>query len=203
MIISKIEPQKNKQDRVNIFVDGEYFCSMQNFVRVKYNLKENLQTSHSFLTQLVMESDKESALNKVAKLLEHGLKTQKQIEIYLKNKGYDKFIIDYVIIKLKEYDYINDLKFAKSYVSTYSKKYGKRKLKYELQLKGVSQNDVLLATQDITNENEAVINIAQKYMRNKEINDKNLQKLSAHLLSKGFSWSNIGGVVSDYKKRGE
>ena len=29
-IITKIEPQKNKQQRVNIHLDGEYYCAKQN-----------------------------------------------------------------------------------------------------------------------------------------------------------------------------
>lgn len=199
-VITKIEPQKNKLDRVNIHIDGEFFCAMQNIVCVKHGLKENVVTTKERLIELTLESDKEKALNKVAKLLGQGVKTEKQIETYLKTKGYDSIITKFVMEKLKEYNYINDEHYAKLYVNTYGKKYGKRKLEFELKQKGVSEHTVKAVLSEFKSDNEVLLTLAKKYLKNKPITMENLQKLAQNLGSKGFNWDEINATISVLKK---
>lgn len=199
-IITKIESQKNRYERVNIYVDGEFFCAMQHIVCVKHGLKENATVDKDFLTSLTFESDKEKALNKVAGFLSKGVKTQKQVKDYLVKYGYDTNIIAYVLEKLKEYNYINDEQYAVSYVNTYGKKFGKRKIEYDLKLKGVSQKEIDHVLQTFESDEEVMLNIAKKYMKNKEHTLQNMQKLSQHLSYKGFGWDEINRTISHFKK---
>lgn len=198
--ITKIEPQKNKQDRVNIFLDGEFFCAMQHFVCVKYGLKENLTVTKEHLQELTFESDKEQALNKVARLLQNGVKTEKQIATYLKTKGYDPFITAYVLAKLKEYHYVDDQAYAKQYVASTKRKYGKRKMQFELKQKGVSEQEIANVLNEFKSDQEVLQKLAEKYLKNKPITYENLQKLAANLASKGFEWDEISTVLRLYKK---
>lgn len=199
-IITKIEQQKNKFDRVNIYVDGEFFCAMQNIVCVKHNLKENAQTDKEFLTSLTFESDKEKALNKTAGYLSKGVKTKKQVKDYLIKHGYDNLIVNYVIEKLEEYNYINDEHYVNLFVNTYGKKFGKRKLEHDLRLKGVSQKEIDNVLTNFSSEEEVILSLAKKYMKNKEITLQNLQKLSQHLSYKGFNWDEINKAIKHFKK---
>lgn len=198
--ITKIEPQKNKLDRVNIYVDHEFFCAMQYFVCIKYGLKENLEISKEQLYEYVLESDKEKALNSVAKLLKNNLKTKKQIEAYLKQKGYDNHIISFVTEKLQEYNYINDEYFASLYVNNNKRKYGKNKLEFELRQKGVSESNINKVLSGYKADEEILIKLAEKYLKNKQKTFENLQKLSNHLAYKGFSWEEINKVIRHFKK---
>ncbi len=199
-IITKIEMQKNKQDRVNIYLDGEFFCAMQHFVCVKRGLKENLEMEPDVLRSYSKESDTEQAMNKVAKLLERSLKTQKQLETYLKGKGYDDQIVNHVVGKLMEYGIIDDEKYAKQYVATYSKKAGKRKMEYELKQKGIPERIVKKVLQETQTSQEVLVAIAKKFLKSKPITLENLQKLSNHLAYKGFQWDEISPVLKLFKK---
>lgn len=199
-VITKIEMQKNKQDRVNIFVNEEFFCAMQNFVCVKNGLKVGLATTPEHLQKLTFESDKEKALNKASILLSKGLKTEKQIIDYLLKKGYDPLIANFVVDKLKEYSYVDDNLYVKSYIETYKRKYGKVKMKFELKNKGINEetiNKLLNAFE--TNPDELLV-IANKYLKGKTWDYKVQQKLYSHLASKGFSFDEISSTINLIKK---
>ena len=108
--ITKIEPQVKNKDRVNIYLDGEFKlgCSLE--LAMLNHLKNDVEISDEQLEQLVFENEKTQALNKAVTLLGKNLKTRRQMRTYLNDKGYSKTIVDYVLEKLSEYNYINDIK---------------------------------------------------------------------------------------------
>jgi regulatory protein len=103
-----------------------------------------------------------------------------------------------VIDKLVEYKYLDDEAYAKAFVLTYSNKYGKLKLKSMLRAKGVSQEivDNLLDDMEIESSIESV---ADKYMRNKVLDDKVQSKLVRFLMSRGYDYDEVKSVVEKYK----
>lgn len=197
--ITKIEKQKNKQDRVNIYLDDEFFCGMQNFVCVKYGLKEGYTISKEKLQEIMMESDKEQAMNKVSKLLQHGLKTEKQVTDYLQKQGYDELLQQHVLSKLKEYGFVNDSYYATSYVNTYKNKYGIKKMQYELLKKGVDKKIVEQALENFESDEEVLLKLAIKHIKSKERTYENLQKTASYLVGKGFTWDEVRAVVNKLK----
>lgn len=200
--ITKIEPQKNKSDRVNVYVDHEFFCGLQTFVCVKHGIKEGVNIEKEVLTQMLIESDYEQALNKAANLLNKMLKTQKQLVTYLKQKGYDDIIVNKVIEKLTEYGYINDENYVNMYISTYKNKFGVKKLEFELINKGINQIIIKEALKALEYDPEIIINIAKKYLKDKELDLKNMQKLTQHLAYKGFSYDQINQCINTLKQKG-
>ena len=202
-IITRIEKQKNKLERVNIHVNNEFFCAMQEFVCHKHGLKEGMKIEKEFLLSLNQESDYERALNQTARLLSKMLKTKSQIITYLKDKGYDNNIVFSVVEKLEEYSYINDANYCANYIKQNSRKSGVKKLKFELLNKGVSKELVQEALQDYEVDKDNIFNLATKYLKNKEINADNLSKLWRHLASKGFDSDDISNVVNRLKNQPE
>jgi regulatory protein len=199
-LITKIEQQKNKKDKVNIYVDDEFFCAMQSIVCVKFNLKENLDVEKLNLEKIVLESDKEKALNKVAKLISKGPKTEKQINEYLTINGYDYIIKKYVLNKLKDYNYLNDEEYANMYISTYNKKFGKRKLEIELVNNGIKKETISKLLSEFESSEDVILNLAKKHLKDKPKTQENLQKVVQHLSYKGFSWDEISNVLNKLKK---
>jgi len=198
-VITKIETQKNKLHRVNIFLDGEFFCAMPEIICAKYNLTTNSNVSEDFLKSLYFEIDKETALNKAANYLNKGIKTESQIKTYLKKYGFDVIVTDFVIAKLKEYNYINDLNYALMYVNSYQKSWGKKKLEYNLKLKGIDKQIISQAINSIIDDEQIIFEIAKKFMSNKDNSFKNLKKLTQHLAYKGFEWEKINSVINKFK----
>lgn len=199
-VITSIEFQKNKQDRVNIFLDGEFFCGMQELTCVKHSLKAGKEVSKETLTDYVLESDKEAAMNKVGKLLGHGLKTEKQLIAYLVSKGYDPIIQQYILDKLKQYNIVDDEHFARAYVADHGRICGRKKLEYALINKGISKELISKVLENFEVDEDAILNEAKKFLKNKEINSKQIQKLIQHLSYKGYEWEDITKVITALKK---
>ena len=61
--ITKIETQKNKK-RVNIFVDGSFFCGLNKETAILFGLKENKEIDEQKLREAAFESEVKSAFEK-------------------------------------------------------------------------------------------------------------------------------------------
>lgn len=198
--ITKIESQIKNKDRVNIYLDGEFALGCSVEIALNNHLKENYEITNEQLDNLVFENEKSMALSKALNLIGKNLKTKKQLRTYLKDKGYSFRIIDYVLEKLTEYNYINDENYAKIYVRSVKHKYGKLKIINELKMKGVSERDINEALIDFEPEDEVVLNLAQKYLKNKDATSDNISKLYRFLISKGFGYETVMRVIKSIKE---
>lgn len=197
MEITKVEIQKNHDNRCNLYLDDEFYAGVSLELVVKYHLKTGVILEKQELDNLILEDEKGKALSKAAKYLGANLKTKKQLRDYLKKKEYNPQTIDFVISKMEEYDYLNDENFAKAYILTYSKKYGKLKLKSELKLKGVSDEIIDKYLDDFKSEN--IESVALKYLKNKERTFDTFQKLSRFLYSRGYEFDDINACINSLK----
>ena len=107
-------------------------------------------------------------------------------------------VIDELITK----DYLSDLRFSEQYVKMLvNRGYGFNKIKYELKLKGISEDRVLelLNNSDINWQNKALELAHRKYGDRKITDQKELLKIQRHLYSKGFEIDIIYKVINYYK----
>ncbi len=199
-VITKVESQVKNKSRVNIYLDHVFFtgCSLE--VAVSFGLVKGKEISQEALDNIVFENEKSEALNKSLVLIGKNLKTRKQLQIYLKDKGYSEKIAEFVIDKLCEYNYINDENYATLYVRSVKNKYGKIKIVNNLRQRGVSDNDIDKALENFETDDEVILNLTQKYLRNKEVNSKTLNNLYRFLQSKGFVYDQIKNIVNKYKE---
>ena len=137
--ISKVEVQAKNKSRVNVYVDGEFYTGLDLDTCVKYGLKANYEIEQERLDDIVKESERQSALSKSVKYMSRALKTTKQIKDYLKGKGYDSQTIEYCILKLNEYNYLNDANYVRAFVKDNYKRAGINKIRHMLEAKGVSK----------------------------------------------------------------
>ena len=185
---------KSGKDNYSIFLDGSFFCKLNAETIVKSGFKVGKMVSKEEIENAQAENEKLVALDKCLKLLSVP-KTKKQVKDYLYEKGYRTQTVNFCIEKLDEYNYLNDEAFANLYVKSYSFKKGKRLLEFELKSKGVSQEIINKVMENYERKDEDLINLAEKFIRNKPKDKKTAQKLTAHLFSKGFSLEEINPVV--------
>ena len=197
MEITKIEIQKSNDERANLYLDEKFFSGISLELVVKEHLKVGMEIDENKLSELILEDEKGKALAKAVKYIGSNLKTEKQLRDYLKKKEYNFATIDYVMDKLKEYDYLNDENFAKAYILTYSKKYGKLKLKSQLKIKGIKDSVIENLLEDV--QSDSIDLVAKKYMKNKELTYENLQKLMRFLYSRGYEFDDINSCVNRLK----
>ena len=188
--ITAITPQAKDKRRCNIYIDGRFFCGLTLETTVKNRLKVGQSIDLEKLSEIQLESEKNTALDKALTHLTATQKTEKQIRDFLLKKGYLAGVCDYVVDKLKDYGFIDDSGYAESYISFAAKRKGSRLIKMELQSKGVDKDDIEKAMQslDTSTQEETAKTIAIKYTRGKEITRELLQKTYRYLLGKGFDY---------------
>lgn len=200
IVISKVEVQKNHNDRVSIFVDDKYFASMYLDTAVKYGIKKDLEIEEELLKKYIVESEKHLAFDKAMKYQNSAFKTRKQIRDYLNKKGYDAVTITYVLDKMQEYGMIDDSKFADMYISAYQKKYGPNMLKTKLLSKGISKSIIEEKLSTFEPEEENIDKLLLKKLGSKEPNQENLTKCVRFLASRGYDYDNIKKAINKLKE---
>ena len=198
-VITKISVQEKNKKRSNIFLDGNYYCSLSNIVVLQNRLKVGQSIEEQTLCDIQRESESSEAFDLALSYISKYTKTKKQLLEYLMRKGYTYPVAFKAVEKLESYGYVNDENFAKRYVESNSKNKGKLLIKRELALKGISEKCADNAVNGILDEGESAFNLAKKYMRGKQNDFKTLQKCYRHLLSKGFSFDSAHDAISKLK----
>lgn len=199
-VITEISFQKNKK-RVNIFVDGEFISGMNYDFVIINKLKVGQEIDSSKLREIIRESETASAFDQAVSLISLSAKTKKEILDKLIAKGFGESSAQEAVQKLEDYGYINDLEYARLFVKSYENK-SKREIKNKLMQKGISADIVesVLSDEDDALEEEKARIFAQKYMKNKEISEKNIKNLYAGIVRRGFSFDVASKIVSEMKK---
>ena len=198
--ITDMQIQKNNKTRANVYIDGEFAMALEMLTVMKLGLKIGQTVSQEQLAEAVMDSEKSVALEKAVSYLGRGMKTVKQMRDYLTKKAYAPEVIEYVIARLKEYRYLDDEAYARTYVEHNSSSKGERRLKQELMGKGIA-GDIAEEHSQLDDEQElaTATRLAEKYIRNKPHDVKTLQKLQRYLLSRGYSYEIVNNVLRSYK----
>ena len=188
--ITAILPQVKDKKRCNIYIDGRFCCGLTLEATVKNRLKVGQTVSPQRLSQIQLESEKNTALDKAMTHLSASRKTEKQIREFLSKKGYLEDVTSYVIEKLNEYHFLNDKEYAENYVEHTSQRKGVRLIRVEMRKKGLSEEDMDAALDGIDEETQlnTAREVLEKYMRHKEVDKTTLQKAIKYLLGKGFEF---------------
>ena len=198
--ITAITPQIKDKRRCNIYIDGRFYCGLTIETAVKNRLKVGQVVLPSYLAEIQLESEKNTALDKAMTHLSATRKTEKQIRDFLASKGYLSTVCDYVVEKLKGYGFLNDKEYAETYVESLAKKTGARSIRAKLYRKGLSQEDVdeAIGNLDEDTQRQTAQEILQKYMRNKDTDKETLQKAGKYLIGKGFEFELVKEVISTF-----
>ncbi len=199
--ITEITPQIKDKTRCNVYVDGRFCCGLTLEAVMKNRLKVGQIVSEERLTEIQLESEKNTAFDKALTHLSATRKTEKQIREYLTKKGYLPAVIDYVTKKLRSYNFLNDSEYAEAYVESVAKRKGGRLIRMELRGKGVSDSEIDAALEErlgSDREEEAVKEILQKYMRGKDADKTTMQKAYRYLMGKGFDYDVAKAALSSY-----
>jgi len=195
MKITKIEQQKNNQDRWSIFIDGEFAFGVSTEEVFLFKLSVGKELSEEELEKMIKEKDYSKAKDAALKFLSYRARSEKELRDKLISKEFDPMTIERVVEFLKRYDYINDEKFAYSYVREHIrlKLEGRKKLIYDLRQKGIKSEiiDHVLDNTDINEIDQAIKLLKKKCPDKTEPGLKEKQRIYQFLLRKGFFYDTI------------
>jgi regulatory protein len=202
-IITKIEIGKKNKERVNIYIDEEYAFSLSLELVYKENLKINEKVDIEKLRVLAKEDNYIKCKNSAIRIIERSYKSEKEMKDKLFLKGYDESAIERTLDFLREYNFLNDENYARSYVKDKIRVEGKRKIKYTLIRKGIDDNLIEDELSKVLSDDlkEAALGLALKKYNTlkKRENDKYKlsQKLYRFLMSKGYDFDLVSQVVKE------
>ena len=198
--ISQIEIQKRNKNRVNLYVDGEFYSGLQLVAVARLGLREGMEVDESQLKEAVSQSEISYAFEKCVDYLSKSMKTTKQIRDYLRKKGFSKEVEEIVVQKLKNYRYVDDDLYTQLYTEQNSKFKGSRRIKSELLQKGIHKELIDSVEVEADTQRQTADALAQKYMKGKDRDVKTLQKLQRFLVYRGFDYDTVGQMISRYRK---
>ena len=216
-IITDIKEAVRDRDRLNVYIDRKFFCSLALSQVVDLKLKIGKQLNDEDLKSLRRASEFGKLYQRA---LEYALlrpHSQKEMRDYLKKKtlskvvrvknqktgeyqtkqkeGFDASLVEPVLARLVERGYVDDERFAKLWIENRSIRKGisQKKLRLELQSKGISQDiiDTCLSEGARDERKELKKVIAKKA---KKYPDE--QKLIQYLLRQGFNYSDVLEALS-------
>ena len=187
-VITDIKPQVKTPTRCSIYLDNAFYCGLELETVMRHRLKIGDQIEPEKLDEIQFDSERVRALDKALSFVTKSKKTQKQAKEHLFSKGYTEQTVESVIEKMKDYRFLDDGDYAESYAKSYSKTKGKKLIEMELKKRGISEEDMSLAIENIGDQTESAVLIAEKYLKNKQKDKANLLKCYKYLLSKGFDY---------------
>ncbi|MDF2540004.1 MAG: hypothetical protein K0S76_3025 [Herbinix sp.] len=206
MIISSIT--ETKDNKVKVFIDNEYAFWLYRKDLKRYQLEEGNDISdmvyHEILEDIVLYRAKQKALA----ILKYMDRTKYELNSKLKDAGYTDPIIELVMDYVTGYGYINDERFASSYVKNRMNTKSKMIIKMELIRKGIDKDligDAITSEyriEDLNSSEDPELSAIKKAILKKGKDLVNLsydekQKLVGNLYRKGFDIDKIHKVIEE------
>ena len=215
--VTDIREAVRDKNRVNIYVDNKFFCSLDISQVVDLRIKIGRELDDEEIKAIKKASDFGKFY---ARALEYALvrpRSTKEMNDYLirktldrkvrvKNRktgeysthvreGYDPALVPLVLARLEERGYLNDSNFAAAWVENrnVSKGISSKKLRLELRQKGIDQS-VIDAVLDDSSRND--VDELRKVIERKASKYPDQQKLIQYLLRQGFNYSDIVDELS-------
>ena len=138
--------------------------------------------------------DYPAALDLAVRLLAERPRSRKEISDRLASARFDEEVIGLVLYKLEKENLLNDRDFAMQWVQSRSLKYGPSRISRELHMKGVDQETVSEALENLseTEQLQHATDFAAKKFRTQHSGDdikKLKQRVTAALVRRGYSWN--------------
>lgn len=204
MKITDYKIQKNNEEKMNVYVDGEYKFSMSVDSFLSEGLYKGLEITEKQIEEIKVRDGSKLAYIQIVSTLNYGMKTEKEMIDKLKEKGYEEDAIRKAIMKAKDYNLINDDYYIELYIKTKAipAKWGEQKIISNLYKKGININNIKLKIAEMYDEENKYDNAYSlaikklKTIKESDVNKKK-QKLNQFLLGKGYSYEIVSKVIKN------
>lgn len=202
MKVTDITEQKKKTGRLNLFLDGEYHCSIAARLVEERRVYIGMEVDAEELAKIIFESDRQKAFDYACAYVGRHPSTAKAVKEKLYEKGYGKAVVEYVLAKMKEYGFVDDRAFAADYFEARRGSCGIKKIALKLREKGVSEQDiaVIYELEDKESALQSALTAAKRHQGNKPADEKYLAKLYRFLSARGYESEIISKCMAQAKR---
>lgn len=202
MKITDIKAQVKRQGRYSVYVDEKYSFSLSENELLTVGLRIGQEYSAEEFENLKQKAVLDKAYMRAYDLLSRRARSEWELRDYLKRKDYDTPTINDIVKTLQGKGYIDDAKFAESWVRNRRllKATSKMRLRQELKQKRVSDDVITIALEeDETSERDVLRDLVQRKRQQTRYQDKD--KLMQYLLRQGFRYDDIKEVLNSEETR--
>lgn len=201
--ITGLALQQGDQERVNVFVDGEFALGVSVYVVQDLGLRKGQVLSQADWDQIEAAERGSRAWNAALRLLESRPRTEREIRDRLRRKEFLPQQIDAVVTRLRELNLLDDSQFARLWVANRQNvsPRGAQALRQELRAKGVDReiaDEVIAEQTDEDSERAACEAVARKAVRRyADSPDRTTfqRKLGGYLQRRGFRFETIKPIL--------
>ena len=195
--ITAIEVQKRTPNRVNIYLDGEFAFGLSRIVAAWLRVGQELDEAK--IERLQFEEARERAFQQAMLFLSYRARSESEIRQNLRKHEIPDEVIEQTLERLRQDGFANDGQFARAWVENRSvfRPRSRRMLAMELKQKGLNEEAVTSALEDVNDEALAYEAAQKRAPRFKDLEWIEFRKkLSEFLARRGFPYSVIAPVVT-------
>ncbi len=194
--ITALEPQKKNQHRVNVYLDGEFAFGLRRIVAAWLTVGQEIDDEK--IKQLRSDDAREEALQRGLRFIDYRPRSVDEVRKNLLEHDIPEDVVDDTIHRFQELDLLDDKRFANMWVENRSefRPRGKRALAFELRQRGINQETIDTAIEEL-DEEKLAIKAALKQSRRIHTDDALIfrNKLSGFLARRGFNYEIIQQAV--------
>ena len=202
MRITAIEPQLNKPQRVNIYLDGEFAFGLARILAAWLKVGQDL--GEEKIASLKTEDEREVTYQKALHFISYRPRSSAEVQQNLIKRGISESLALETVSRLQNSGLVNDDAFARAWVENRNtfRPRSKSALQMELRRKGLSDETVQSVLAEQVDEEALAFEAARKYARRLAGLDwpEFRQKLGGFLARRGFSYTTLASVVSEVWK---
>ena len=199
--ITKIEYQKKNKERFNIYLDEEYAFAIDMSILIKYSLRKDMLLDDETIDDILKSEEKISVYNYGISVLSRAAKSEYELRLKMKDKGFDSRLIDNAINTLKEQKYLDDERYCEMFINDKINisKHGTLKIKEALYFKGIDKEIIeeKIKSISVEEEEERAFVLGQKklFSIKEEDTRKKGIRLSNYLIGRGFEYEIVKNTV--------
>ncbi len=214
--ITSVEPQKKKAGRFNIYLDGQFVAGVSAQAVLENKLKAGQAISNQELSKIILKEELSKLTDRVLRFLAVRPRSEREVFDYLVKKiskdqnvhysqAKDSLLIKQIIGKLKKYQYLNDIEFARWWINSRirTNPKGPNLLKFELIKKGIDREIIDSALKLFPSQLVIAKKIIAKKLKawQKLPNLEFKKKIYQYLASRGFDSETIRAVFANLNRK--
>ena len=194
--ITALKLQKRNKDRVNVYLDDEFAFGLSRIVAAW--LRTGQELTEEKIAELQAQDNVEVALQRALNFLSYRPRSEEEVRRNLVKHGYHEGIIEEILALLRRGGLVDDKNFAELWVENRSefRPRGSRMLRQELRQKGISDQVIASALEELDEDDLALKAARKKARRYSQLEWMDFRKkMSGFLARRGFNYGIIAEVV--------
>lgn len=202
MTILDIQLVPRKKNKYKVHLQGGMDLVLYKREVKTYGLEAGEELSEEAYQRILEETLIPRAKRRAMHLLEKQDRTRKNLEDKLRESDYPQTAIDAAIAYVESFHYIDDERYARSYVHFHQEGKSKRRIQQDLMQKGIDRDVIALVLEEEyeTSEADMIRDLLRKKHYDPECADaKERSKMYRFLAGRGFSSGDISRVLRGYE----